>query len=137
MNAYTVSNLTPVNEPSIYMIIAVLILAPLLVGSVIDITFTQIAGPQYCSYRDGSTRCTILKYDLSALAREFGRFILQVMVIIGVVVGFTKMAPAYASMLGKTPLSLLGPVLFVATQSDLMEDFRRLLNGLLFLIKYR
>ena len=137
MNAYTVSNFTPVNEPSIYMIIAVLVLAPLLVGSVIDITFTQIAGSQYCSYRDGSTRCTILNYDLSALARELYRFILQLAVVICVIIGFTKMAPVYTAMLGKTPLSLLGFVLFAATQADLMEDFRRLLNGLLFLIKHR
>ena len=135
MNAYTVSNFGVVAEPSFHMLLLVLIIAPLIVGSVIDIAATQVAGSQHCSFKDGETRCTILKSDVPSAVREAGRFIVQLSLIIAVVVGFGKMLPVYFTLLTKTPLGMLGLSLFVATQSDLMEDFRRLLNGLLFAIK--
>jgi len=135
MNAYTVSNFGMVAEPSFYMLLVVFIIAPLIVGSVIDIAATQVAGSQYCSFKDGETRCTILKSDVPSAVRESGRFVVQLSLIIAVVVGFSKVLPVYSGLLTKTPLGVLGTALFIATQSDLMEDFRRLLNGLLFAIK--
>lgn len=135
MNAYTVSNFGVVAEPSFYMLLVAFIIAPLIVGSVIDIAATQVAGSQHCSFKDGETRCTILKSDVPSAVRESGRFVVQLSLIIAVVVGFCKVFPVYSGLLTKTPLGVLGASLFIATQSDLMEDFRRLLNGLLFAIK--
>ena len=133
MNAYTVSNLTTVNEPPIYLLIVVFIILPLLVGSIIDITFTQLAGSQYCSFKDGETRCTIMKSDVPSSVREGGRFILQLLIIIAAVVGFSRVP--YTGLMAKSPIGLMGMSLFIATQYDLMGDFRRLLNSLLFTIK--
>ena len=117
------------------MLLLAFIIAPIIVGSIIDIAATQIAGSQHCSFKDGETRCTILKSDVPAAVRESGRFVVQLSLIIAVVVGFGKLLPVYSGLLTKTPLGMLGLALFIATQSDLMGDFRRLLNGLLFAIK--
>uniref|UniRef100_A0A6C0DQT1 Uncharacterized protein n=1 Tax=viral metagenome TaxID=1070528 RepID=A0A6C0DQT1_9ZZZZ len=132
MNSYTVTSLTATGEPSFYMLIILFIVAPLLIGSVIDITFTQLVGSQHCSYKDGETRCTILKSNVPALVRESGRFVVQLSAVICLVLGFAS--TTYANQL-RTPIGSLGLILFIATQSDLIEDFRRFMNGLLFIIK--
>jgi len=134
MNSYTVSSLTATSEPSFYLLIILFIVLPLIIGSAIDIGFTQVAGSQYCSYKDGETRCTIMNSDVPAQARELGRFVLQLTVVISLVLWFAS--TAYASQL-RTPIGGIGLTLFMLTQSDLREDFRRFMNGLLFAIKNR
>ena len=134
MNSYTVTSLTASGEPPFYMLILLFIVAPLLIGSVIDIAFTQLVGSQHCSYKDGEKRCTILKSDVPALVRESGRFVVQLAIVICLVLGLAT--TSYANQL-RTPIGSLGLILFMLTQSDLMEDFRRFMNGLLFIIKNR
>ena len=115
----------------------VYIVLPLLIGPIIDIGFTQVAGSQHCSYKDGDTKCTIFQAEIHGWIRELVRFALQLGVVIGIAFAFTALAPAYAAAMGRGPLGIIGASLFIATQSDLMEDFRRLLNGLLFRLKNR
>lgn len=115
----------------------VYIVLPLLIGPIIDIGFTQLAGSQHCSYKDGDTKCTIFQAEIHGWLRELLRFTLQLGVVIGLVFAFVAVAPTYAGATGRLPLGIIGASLFVATQSDLMEDFRRLLNGLLFRLKNR
>ena len=126
--------MTASGEPPFYMLILLFIVAPLLIGSVIDIAFTQLVGSQHCSYKDGETRCTILKSDVPALVREAGRFLVQFAIIMFLVLGLAT--TSYGSQL-RTPIGSLGLTVLIATQSDLMEDFRRFMNGLLFIIKNR
>jgi hypothetical protein len=119
------------------MLFLLFIVLPLLVGPVIDIGFTQVIGTQHCSYKDGDTKCTIFHIELHGWLRELLRFTLQLGLVLGLVFAFGAVSPGYANMMGRSPLGLVGAALFVATQSDLMEDFRRLLNGLLFRLKNR
>ena len=134
MNSYTVANLAASLTPPFYMLVLVFIAAPLIVGSVIDIAFTQLVGSQHCSYKDGETRCTILKSEVPTLVRESGRFVAQLTIVIALLLWFAS--TSYAGQL-RTPIGVLGLILFMITQSDLMEDFRRFMNGLLFIIKNR
>jgi hypothetical protein len=132
MNSYsTTSSFIAGGEPPIYMTFAKNLLAPALVGSIIDIMVTKAVGVQNCSFKDGETKCVLFDKSMPAIVRELLRVTIQMLVILFIV--YTIQTSA---VFNKEHLSIMGSAAFLICQSDLFEDFRRLINSLLFKIKY-
>jgi len=132
MNSYsTTSSFIAGGEPPIYMTFAKNLLAPALVGSIIDIMVTKAVGVQNCSFKDGETKCVLFDKSMPAIVRELLRVTIQMLVILFIVYTIQT-----SSVFNKEHLSIMGSAAFLICQSDLFEDFRRLINSLLFKIKY-
>jgi hypothetical protein len=138
MNAYSSGNFTTVNptEPSLYIVIGSCLLLPLLAGSLLDTSTTQLVGVQNCSFKDGETKCVLFKQTVSGWIRELGRCLFQIAHVVIAVVLLQAYAPVYAKSLLVNHYGILGLAGFLVTQSDFFEDFRRLLNSLIFKIKH-
>jgi len=133
MNSYstTSSFITSGGEQPIYMTFAKNLLAPALVGSILDIMITKLVGVQNCSFKDGETKCVLFDKSVPAIVRELLRVTIQMLVILFIVYTI-QTSPVF----NKEHLSIMGSAAFLICQSDLFEDFRRLINSLLFKIRY-
>ena len=107
------------------------LLLPVIVGSAIDVGFTQSIGSQHCSFTETEFTCTIAGKKMPAWVRELSRFILQISVLIIFIVLLKSHIRGYESFIG-----ILGSGAFMMTQSGLFEDFRRFINSIIFLAKY-
>jgi hypothetical protein len=139
MNSYAI-NLSASNaatESPIWLSFLTFIVAPAVLGSIIDIGFTQVMGAQHCSFKETEHKCIILgQTNISAIFRELGRAILQCTLLIILVYILREYASVYSKQLYTTLGGVVAIVIFMNTQSDLFEDFRRFNNGLLFRIKH-
>ena len=116
-------------EPPFYNIIFYYLFCPLLLGNIIDITFTKFAGPQLCSFNGTAKTCNIGGQTFPSFARELGRSLLQLTVLF-----FTI---RYFSIYFKSSVfPIVGLSIFCFSQPELFEDFRRFINSLLFMIKH-
>ena len=132
MNSYSAStNFVTHTEPSIFITFAKNFLAPVLVGSILDILMTKAVGVQNCAFKDGETKCTLFEKSVPALVRELLRVTIQLGIILFIIYTI-QTSPTF----NKGHFSILGSAAFLICQSDLFEDLRRLINSLLFKIKY-
>lgn len=135
MNSYTTNLLIAdggkSSSPSfLYLII------PYLLGITIDIIFSQIMGSQYCSFDKMQYTCNIHGVHAQQWQREVVRFILQFGLIMSLLLILQKFSPLTAVPLYTTLFGVIGLVLLFIGQEDLLTDFRRLCNGVVFLIKH-
>jgi len=134
MNIYTTNSLFDgFKSSSVSVLYAIL---PLFIGAIIDITFTQHLGTQFCLIKETDYVCTIHGIEIKQWQRELGRLILQLGLIMCAFVllqnyNSALMTPMYTSLFGS-----IGLVLFFASQQDVFSDFRRLCNGIVFRAKY-
>jgi len=139
MNSYAInlSASTAAVETPAWLSFLTFIIAPVVLGSIIDIGFTQIMGAQHCSFKETEHKCLILgEKNVPAIFRELGRAVLQCIMIIILVYLLQKYAVGYSKHLYTSLLGVIAIVIFMNTQSDLFEDFRRFNNSLLFRIKH-
>ena len=129
MNSSAILNSTLYPEQPFYTILLNYFLMPLVVGNFLDVGFTKLVGSQNCSF-DGKERiCTIAGSKIPAYAREALRSLLQLLVIFLVL-------RAFSAYFKNTLYPIFGLGIFLYSQTDLFEDFRRLINSFLFMIKY-
>lgn len=129
MNASAVLNSTIQYEPPFYTILFMYFLVPLLAGNVIDLGITKLIGSQNCTFDGKEKVCDIAGQTIPSYAREAGRAILQFLII--------YMTMRYFSAYFRPSLfPVFGLGVFLYSQTDLIEDFRRFINSLLFIIKY-
>jgi hypothetical protein len=87
-------------------------------------------GSQMCSFDGEEKKCTIFGNKIIASHRELGRPIIQILLIFAILY-FLK--PYFKT--GLFPIAGLG--IFLASQPELFEDFRRFLNTMLFNLKHK
>jgi hypothetical protein len=131
MNSYSASYAQPAD--SLPYSFAKLLVLPLFVGTFLDITITQFIGVQHCSFKDAETKCIIAGQTLSAPVREFTRVLVQLLVILALYYLTYTYAPTY---MATGTMGILGLSSFIFTQNNLYEDFRRMINSILFKIKH-
>ena len=117
-------------KSGIYELLSLLFL-PLIIGSFIDVSFTQLIGSQHCSFTETEFVCTIAGTTMPAWIRELVRFLIQI-VVLSLLFLFIK--PYIHGDL--TFIGVIGCGGFMMTQSGLFEDFRRFINSIIFLAKY-
>lgn len=140
MNSYSASlsaSTGATEQPALAFIIFIIL--PVLIGSVIDIGLTHLIGPQYCSFKETEHKCVIIgtHTEIPAIARELGRSIIQLILLVLLVFVMQKVAPTYCRHLHSTLAGVVGVTAFMYTQSDLFEDFRRFNNSLIFKLKHK
>jgi hypothetical protein len=129
MNSSAILNSTLYPEQPFYTIILQYFLAPLILGNFIDVGFTKLIGSQHCSF-DGKERvCNIAGSKIPAYGREALRSLLQLLAI------FLTLK-YFSTQFKNTLFPIFGLGIFIYSQTDLFEDFRRLINSLLFIIKH-
>lgn len=116
-------------EPAWYTVILQFFILPLLVGNIIDISFNKLIGSQHCSFNGTDKICTIFGKTMPSLLREGGRSIIQMLVLF-----FTL--KYFSSYFKSTVYPVAGVTIFILSQPELFEDFRRFVNSLLFIIKH-
>lgn len=129
MNASAILSSTLQVEQPLYLTALYYFLAPLIAGSIIDLAITKFAGSQNCTFDGKEKVCTVGGITMPAYAREAGRSIFQILVILFTIRYFTTYFRA-------TVFPVFGLGVFLYSQPDLLEDFRRLINSLLFIIKH-
>jgi hypothetical protein len=120
---------TIIVETPLYMNFIYYAMFPLIVGSAIDVGFNTLMGPQICSFDGNEKKCNIFGKNIPAWAREIARSLLQ----LGVLFLILFLAKSYFRA---TLFPIGGLAIFIATQPDLYEDFRRFINSILFIIKH-
>ena len=116
-------------EPPWYIVILQFFLLPLLVGNFIDIGFNKVVGSQYCSFNATNKVCTIFGQTFPSSIRELGRSVVQMFVLF-------FLLKYFSSYFKSTVYPVAGVAIFILSQPELFEDFRRFVNSLLFIIKY-
>lgn len=136
MNSYSTNSLTSAHstEPSLLIGFGKFFLVPLALGLALDMVSTQGLGVKTCAYKDGETKCKIYGQTITGLTREFVRVIFQVVHILFALY-FIEYLATYTRGISN-PVGIMGLAAFIMAQSDLFEDVRRLINSLLFKIKY-
>jgi hypothetical protein len=131
MNQYQASYLsqTALTETPFYMNFIYYSLFPLIIGSSIDVGFNTVMGPQICSFDGEEKKCNIFGKNIPAWLREISRSLLQLCVLFLVLF----LAKSYFKA---TLFPICGLGIFLASQPDLYEDFRRFVNSILFMIKH-
>ena len=120
------------SEPSIFMAFGKNFVAPLFVGSLIDISVTKFLGSQHCSMsKEGVNSCNLGGTSIPGLHREFIRVCIQLGILLFLIYSYTS-----SPMFTKEHISILGSAAFLIAQSDFFEDFRRMINSILFKINY-
>lgn len=116
-------------EPPFYTTILSFLIAPILLGNIIDLTFTKLVGPQSCSFDGTQKVCTVFNKTVPAYLRELARSLIQIIVVFFII--------KYFSIYFKSSVfPVTGLSIFLLSQPELFEDFRRFLNSLIFLIKH-
>lgn len=131
MNHHQASYLshTIIAEPPFYMNFIYYAMFPLIIGSAIDVGFNTLMGPQICSFDGNEKKCNIFGKNIPAWARELSRALIQLCILFAILI--------LAKSHFKTTLyPICGVGIFLASQPDLYEDFRRLINSILFMIKH-
>jgi len=139
MNSYAInlSANTAATEGPAWLSFLTFIAAPVVLGSIIDIGFTQYMGPQHCSFKETEHKCVILgEKHVPAIFRELGRVVLQSILLVILVYILQKYAFVYSKQLYTSLIGVIAIIIFMNTQTDLFEDFRRFNNSLLFRIKH-
>lgn len=113
-------------EPPWYNSILQFFVFPLLLGNLIDISFNKLFGSQHCSFNGTDKVCVILGKTVPSYAREAGRSLMQLLVLFFILKYFTSYFKSQAA----------GVAIFILSQPELFEDFRRFINSLLFIIKH-
>lgn len=136
MNTYSTNSLTSANssESSLLVGFGKFFLVPMALGLSVDIATTKGLGVQTCSFKDGETKCKIYGQTITGLTRELLRVIFQLSYILSALY-FIEYVSSYTRGI-TSPVGIMGLAAFIMVQSDLFEDVRRLLNSLLFKIKY-
>jgi len=116
-------------EPPFYSTIIYYFLSPLLLGNLIDISFTKLAGPQLCSFNGTEKTCTVAGQTVPSIVREFGRSIIQIVLLFFTIKYFSTYFRA-------TVYPIAGLLIFCLSQPELFEDFRRFINSVFFMIKH-
>jgi hypothetical protein len=116
-------------EPPWYTVIFQFFLLPLLIGNIIDISFNKLVGSQNCSFNGTDKICSIFGQTMPSLFREGGRSIIQMLVLF-----FTL--KYFSNYFKSTVYPVAGVTIFILSQPELFEDFRRFVNSLLFIIKH-
>ena len=129
MNASAILNSSLQLEPPFYIILFNFFLLPLIVGNLLDVSITKLLGSQNCSFDGKEKICNIGGTEIPAYAREAGRSILQILIVFLTIRYFS-------SYFKSTVFPVFGLGVFLYSQTDLQEDFRRLINSLLFMIKH-
>uniref|UniRef100_A0A6C0KXY0 Uncharacterized protein n=1 Tax=viral metagenome TaxID=1070528 RepID=A0A6C0KXY0_9ZZZZ len=136
MNSYSTNSLTSVHstEPSLLVGFGKFFLVPMVLGLSLDMVSTQALGVKTCAFKDGETKCKVYGQTITGLTREFLRVIFQVLHILFALYYIEYLA-SYARGIS-SPVGIMGLAAFIMAQPDLFEDIRRLINSLLFKIKY-
>ena len=136
MNAYSTNSLTSAHstEPSLLMGFSKFFLVPMFIGLSVDIATTKGLGVQTCSFKDGETKCKVYGQTITGLTRELLRVIFQLIHIL-LALYFIEYLASYTRGI-TSPVGIMGLAAFIMAQPDLFEDIRRLINSLLFKIKY-
>jgi hypothetical protein len=139
MNSYSTSTLINNNNntttSAIYSL-AVYIILPIVIGSMIDILFTQHLGTQFCSFNKTEHECIIHGIQIKPWQRESVRCVLQLGVLLTILILTQFYFPTYMNQIYTNLLAFIGITFFINLQSDLFSDFRRLNNGILFTLKH-
>jgi len=116
-------------EPPFYILIGQFFVLPLVLGTILDIGVNKIIGSQYCSFNGTSKVCTIGGQAVPSYVREAGRSLVQL-------IGLFFILKYFSSYFKGTIYPAAGITIFILSQSELFEDFRRFINSLLFMIKH-
>jgi hypothetical protein len=129
MNSSAILNSTLYPEQPFYTILLNYFVIPLVLGNFLDVGFTKLIGSQNCSF-DGKERvCNIAGSKIPAYGREALRSLLQLLVVFLIL-------RAFSTYFKNTLYPIFGLGIFLYSQTDLFEDFRRLINSFLFMIKH-
>lgn len=130
MNHYMNLNIPTANqETSLYLVPFLYILAPMVVGTLLDIYINKYIGPQHCSFDEGEKNCTINSISFKTWQRELLRFLIQIVIGFGVFILLQK-------FISKQIYLDLSLILFFLCQTYLFDDFRRLIANILFDLTY-
>jgi hypothetical protein len=134
MNSYSAGALFLENGKTQPSLLYVFI--PLLIGSFIDIFFTQIMGIQFCLLNNGEYTCKINDIQMPQWVRISVRCSLQLGLIMCTFLFLTNSFYSIVKPFNTSLFGLTGLIIFWFSQPDLFTDFRRLFNGSIFAIKY-
>ena len=112
------------------MIFLYYIIAPVVLGTAFDLGFNNLLGSQMCSFDGEDKICTIFGKKINGWQREIGRSILQLLLVFAILY--------YIKPYFKTGLfPIVGLGIFLVSQPELFEDFRRFINTMLFNLKHK
>lgn len=112
------------------------IIVPFIVAICVDIFFTQVMGSQYCYFNNIEYHCNIHGINAKQWQRETVRSILQFSLIMSLLLLIQKFSPNIVNPLYTSLFGIIGLILLFIGQADLLTDFRRLCNGIVFSIKH-
>ena len=120
------------SEPSMIVTFGKNFVIPLVAGNVVDIVVTKFLGSQHCSVnKEGNSTCNLGGKSVAAIFRELIRVVVQLIILLFLIYSVTS-SPIFS----KEHISILGSAAFLISQSDFFEDFRRLINSIMFKINY-
>ena len=131
MNAYQtnyLSQATNIEQP-FYLSFLYYVVCPLILGTAIDVGFSTVSGSQICSFDGETKKCVIFGQSIAAWVRELGRVLIQ-LILLFTVIFFLK------SQFKASLYPILGLILFIVSQQEMIDDFRRFVTSLLFMMKH-
>jgi membrane protein required for beta-lactamase induction len=102
-------------------------------GIILDTLFNQLIGSQYCSYSDGEQICVFGKTRIKTWVRELVRVVLQLIAVFL----FFYVIQKLINLAQPSLLINLGIIMYIVGQKYIFEDFRRLINSIIFFYKYQ
>ena len=90
---------------------------------------SKLVGSKYCSFNGTDKVCTIAGQTVPSYVREIGRSVIQLLIVFFVIKYFSSYFKA--SVYPAAAISV-----FIISQPELFEDFRRFINSIFFMIKH-
>jgi len=129
MNASAILNSTIQSEQPFYITLTNFFVVPLLLGNILDIGITKLIGSQSCTFDGTQKICNVAGNTVPAYLREGGRTLLQILIVF-------LLLRYFSSYFRSSLFPVFGLGVFIYSQPDLQEDFRRFINSILFMIKH-
>ena len=133
MNHYTNLNANiakqTVRETPFYVVPLLYVLAPISVGSLLDIYINKLIGSQHCSFSDGEQKCSVYGIEMNSWHREILRSIFQLTIAFMIFLFINQ-------YLTNQIYTNLATILFFVSQTYLFDDFRRVLSSVIFNFTY-